>query len=54
VKLTEAGATKVDAALIDLLAHEQAILAELDADDQETLTILLRRVLLPFDRNAGK
>lgn len=54
VQLTEAGATKVDAALIDLLAHEQAILAELGADDQETLTSLLRRVLLPFDRNAGK
>jgi DNA-binding MarR family transcriptional regulator len=49
VQLTEAGAAKVDAALIDLLAHERAILAELDSDDADALAILLRRVLTRFD-----
>ena len=49
VQLTEAGATKVDAALTDLLAHERAILAQTDDDDQAELARLLRRVLAPFD-----
>ena len=49
VQLTDAGAAKVDAALIDLLAHERAILAELPADDAESLAVLLRRVLTRFD-----
>ncbi len=49
VELTEAGARKVDAALIDLLAHERSILAELDAPDADLLATLLRRVLTPFD-----
>lgn len=53
VQLTEAGATKVDAALFDLLAHERAILAELDVDDRESLTDVLRRMLLPFDRGPA-
>jgi DNA-binding MarR family transcriptional regulator len=53
VQLTEAGATKVDAALIDLLAHERAILAELDAGDLESLTTVLRRMLLPFYRGPA-
>ena len=52
VQLTEAGSTKVDAALIDLLAHERAILAELDTVDADTLAMLLRRVLTPFDHPA--
>ena len=49
VQLTEAGASKVDAALIDLLAHERTILAELGPDDADVLAALLRRVLTPFD-----
>ena len=49
VELTEAGARKVDAALIDLLAHERSILAELEAPDADLLATLLRRVLTPFD-----
>ena len=49
VELTEAGARKVDAALIDLLAHERSILVELDPSDAELLATLLRRVLTPFD-----
>lgn len=53
VQLTEAGATKVDAALIDLLAHERAILADLDSDDRASLTGVLRRMLLPFDRGPS-
>lgn len=52
VQLTEAGAAKVDAALIDLLAHERTILAELGGDDAALLATLLRRVLTPFD-NPG-
>lgn len=50
VQLTEAGAAKVDAALIDLLDHEQAILAELSDLDAESLAGLLRQVLTRFDR----
>ena len=53
VQLTEAGATKVDAALIDLLAHERAILTDLSTDDADTLAGLLRRMLTRFDRPAG-
>ncbi|MFL6180125.1 MAG: MarR family winged helix-turn-helix transcriptional regulator [Actinomycetes bacterium] len=53
VQLTEAGVTKVDAALIDLLAHERAILTDLSADDADTLASLLRRMLTRFDHPAG-
>jgi DNA-binding MarR family transcriptional regulator len=53
VQLTDAGAAKVDAALIDLLAHERAILAELSGDDADSLATLLRRVLAPFDHPTG-
>ena len=53
VQLTDAGAGKVDAALIDLLAHERAILAELNADDAASLATLLRHVLTPFDHPTG-
>jgi DNA-binding MarR family transcriptional regulator len=49
VQLTDAGAAKVDAALIDLLAHERAILADLDETDAEALAGLLRQVLTRFD-----
>lgn len=50
VQLTDAGAAKVDAALIDLLDHERAILAELSDLDAESLAGLLRQVLTRFDR----
>ena len=53
VQLTEAGAAKVDAALIDLLAHERTILAELGVADADQLAALLRRVLAPFDHPAA-
>ncbi len=50
VQLTEAGRRRVDAALADLLEHERAILAGLDAAEQAELATLLRRVVTPFDR----
>ncbi len=53
VQLTDAGATKVDAALIDLLAHERAILTDLSTEDAGTLAGLLRRMLTRFDHPAG-
>jgi len=53
VQLTDAGASRVDAALIDLLAHERSILAELTDPDAEALASLLRRVLTPFDHPAA-
>jgi DNA-binding MarR family transcriptional regulator len=53
VQLTDAGATKVDAALIDLLAHERAILTDLSSDDAGTLASLLRRMLTRFDHPAS-
>jgi DNA-binding MarR family transcriptional regulator len=53
VQLTDAGATKVDAALIDLLAHERAILTDLSSDDAQTLASLLRRMLTRFDHPTG-
>ena len=53
VQLTEAGAAKVDAALIDLLAHERAILAELDSHDADELAALLRHILTRFEQPRG-
>jgi DNA-binding MarR family transcriptional regulator len=53
VQLTDAGATKVDAALIDLLAHERAILTNLSEEDAGTLAGLLRRMLTRFDHPSG-
>jgi len=50
VQLTDAGRTRVDAALADLLEHERAILAGLSGDEQSELAALLRRVVTPFDR----
>ena len=51
VQLTDAGAAKVDAALIDLLAHERAILADLATLDAEQLAGLLRGIVAPFDQS---
>ena len=49
VLLTAAGRRRVDAALIDLVARENAILGSLDTTDRATLAALLRRVVAPFD-----
>jgi len=50
VVLTEAGRTRVDDALTDLLAHEREILSALPAHDRDELADLLRRLTVPFDR----
>jgi DNA-binding MarR family transcriptional regulator len=49
VTLTDDGRTRVDEALADLLAQEDAILAGLSAADREQLADLLRIVTAPFD-----
>ncbi|MFZ0324051.1 MAG: MarR family transcriptional regulator [Actinomycetes bacterium] len=50
VQLTDAGRSRVDSALADLLEHERAILAGLSGDEQSELATLLRRVVTPFDQ----
>lgn len=52
VRLTTTGMAVVDAALADLLAHEHDLLADLDAEEREDLSGLLRRLLRPFE-SAG-
>jgi len=49
VQLTAAGRRKVDLALRDLVAREDAILGTLDATQRATLAGLLRGVVAPFD-----
>lgn len=49
VRLTADGASRADAALIDLLNQEQAILTGLPADEQEQLAAMLRVLVVPFD-----
>src|SRR5215471_13569533 len=49
VTLTAAGQSRVDAALADLLAAEQALLAGLPEDGRHTLAGLLRILLAPLD-----
>ncbi len=49
VQLTAAGRKRVDAALVDLVARENAILGALDSNEISTLAGLLRRVVAPFD-----
>jgi DNA-binding MarR family transcriptional regulator len=49
VQLTAAGRRRVDAALRDLAAREDAILGTLDGSERATLAALLRRVVAPFD-----
>lgn len=49
VRLTEGGKVVVDAALTDLLAHEQELLAGLATDERTALAALLRVLLTPFD-----
>jgi len=49
VTLTQAGQSRVDAALADLLEAEQALLASLPAESRGVLADLLRVVLAPLD-----
>jgi DNA-binding MarR family transcriptional regulator len=49
VTLTPAGQARVDAALDDLVKHEQALLNGLSAADRATLADLLRVLLAPLD-----
>jgi DNA-binding MarR family transcriptional regulator len=50
VRLTTEGATKADAALIDLLQQEHEILVSLDNTQRAQLANLLRSLVAPFDR----
>jgi DNA-binding MarR family transcriptional regulator len=49
VQLTAAGRRGVDAALVELVEREDAILGTLGADERHELAGLLRRVVAPFD-----
>jgi hypothetical protein len=49
VHLTAAGSRRVDGALLDLIAREEAILGSLGDAERSTLADLLRRVVAPFD-----
>ena len=49
VKLTEAGRNAVDAAMADLLAHEQALLGSLSRTEQTQVARVLRELVRPFD-----
>lgn len=49
VVLTPAGVVKTDAALADLLAHEQKLLASLTDRQRDALADLLRDLVAPFD-----
>jgi DNA-binding MarR family transcriptional regulator len=49
VQLTADGKDRVDAALTDLLAHEETLLGELTPRQRESLAALLRALVAPFD-----
>jgi DNA-binding MarR family transcriptional regulator len=49
VQLTPAGRRRVDSALRDLVAREDAILGTLESTERAALAGLLRRVVAPFD-----
>lgn len=49
VQLAPAGRKRVDAALKDLVARENAIIGTLDTAERAVLAGLLRRVVAPFD-----
>lgn len=49
VRLTPAGKERVDAALADLLDRERQLLKVLSRADQEALSGLLRRLVVPFE-----
>jgi DNA-binding MarR family transcriptional regulator len=52
VVLTDAGRATVDAALTDLLSHEQDLLAGLTQRQREVLAGTLRDLVAPFDNPA--
>jgi DNA-binding MarR family transcriptional regulator len=52
VRLTPRGKERVDAALADLLERERGLLHGLSRPDQEVLSGLLRRLVLPFEGDA--
>jgi DNA-binding MarR family transcriptional regulator len=52
VRLTPRGKERVDAALADLLDRERELLDGLSRTEQETLSALLRRLVLPFEREV--
>lgn len=54
VALTDKGRAAVDAALDGLLAHERAILADIDRASQAALAGLLRTLVLPFDDTSAE
>lgn len=49
VRLTPAGKERVDAALADLLDRERQLLKVLSRPDQDALSGLLRRLVVPFE-----
>lgn len=49
VRLTPRGKERVDGALADLLGRERDLLKTLSGADQETLSTLLRHLVLPFE-----
>jgi len=49
VCLTANGRDRVDAALADLLAREERLLAGLSAQERDALAVLLRALVAPFD-----
>ena len=52
VRLTTDGMGVVDAALADLIAHEEGLLGELGEPERADLARLLRRLLQPFESEA--
>ena len=49
VRLTPRGKERVDAALADLLERERELLQGIGKADRETLSTLLRRLVVPFE-----
>ena len=52
VTLSQRGQAVVDAAFIDLLERERALLASLGEDQRQVLADLLRTLLIPFDEGS--
>lgn len=48
VALTDAGRDAVDQAFADLMAAEQQIMADLDSQHRQALTVALRELLAPY------
>lgn len=53
VRLTRKGRERVDAALADLLRHEEALLSGLSGRERATLATLLRSLLSPLDESPS-